>query len=120
MKINDRTAYWNTIDFLRACIRYRNEAGRPANNYTKNPTWLVNMAVNRRAGWPDNPGLTRGSAKPINGEYPKKAGDDYNSLCLLAKDINTPRLIVRDSQLGKWRKLILSKIPHRIADSDID
>jgi len=52
---------------------------------------------------------------PVNGRYPKKAaGDPYNHLRLIAREINTPRLIVRAQRLGEWRKLILKRLPQRI------
>lgn len=103
----------NTIQFLRARIAARS-AGYPV-SYTTDPRWLVNMAVNRRAGWPDDPTCSRGSAMPVNGCYPKRgSGDSYHHLCTIARDVNTPRLIVRPGQLGEWRRLILARIPDRI------
>ena len=102
-----------TIQYLRICQTAR-AAGVPM-SYTTDPAWLVTMAINRRAGWPDDPTLSRGSARPVAGRYPKKAaGDEYNHLRLLARAINTPRLIVRVGELAEWRKLLLAKIPGRI------
>lgn len=106
----------NTIDYLKRCQDAR-RLDYPV-ICTTDPSWLVNMAINRRAGWPDDPGLCRGSAMPINGKYPKKAqGETFNHLHLLAYKINTPCLIVRCGELGEWRKLILKRIPQRILDS---
>lgn len=100
-------------------IRYIKLAKAIRGSYTDNAAWLVNMAINRRAGWPDDPSESRGSCMPVNGRYPKKAiGDTYHHLKLMAREINTPRLIVRSARLGEWKKLILTKIPYRIWDSD--
>ena len=102
-----------TIRLLRRCARLR-AAGVPV-AFTTDPAWLVNMAINRRAGWPDDPSNTRGSAMPVNGKYPHKAeGDQYRHLRNLARAVNTPRLIVRDGELGEWRKLIRHRLPERI------
>jgi hypothetical protein len=73
------------------------------------------MAINRHGGWPDDPSHTRGSATPVDGKYPHKAeGIRYSHLRNLARNLNTPRLIVRDGELGEWRKLIRRRIPERI------
>ncbi len=103
----------NTIRYLRRCQAAR-RAGYPV-AYTTDPAWLLHVAINRRAGWPDDPSLSRGSAMPVNGKYPRKAsGDSYHHLRLIAREVNTPRLIVHASSLGEWRKLLLKRIPHRI------
>lgn len=102
-----------TIDYLKKCQAYRKAGGSVS--FTTDPAWLVNMAINRRAGWPDDPSFTRGSAMPINGTYPKRAsGDAWNHLRLIAHEINTPRLIVRAQRLGEWKKFLLARIPDRI------
>ena len=103
-----------TIQTLRQCQAARAQ-GYPV-SYTYDSAWLVQMAINRRAGWPDDTSLSRGSAMPVNGRYPNKAEGDgaYRHLEQLARDINTPRLIVRPGQLGTWRKLIMARIPNRI------
>jgi hypothetical protein len=98
-----------TICLLRKCQRLR-AAGAPV-AFTTDPTWLVNMAINRRGGWLDDPSHTRGSAMPVDGKYPQRAeGIRYNHL----RNLNTPRLIVRDGELGEWRKLIRRRLPERI------
>lgn len=52
---------------------------------------------------------------PVNGKYPKKAsGDAFNHLRLIAREINHPRLIVREQQLGEWREYFLKRLPRRI------
>lgn len=107
----------NTLAMLRSCIAAR-DAGAPV-AFTGNPIWLINMAINRRAGWPDDPSPWRGSAMPVNGRYPKKAeGDAWNHLRRLAFEINTPRLIVRPGQLGMWRRLIMRRLPDRITTEE--
>jgi hypothetical protein len=106
-----------TIGLLLKCQRLR-AAGSPV-AFTTDPTWLVHMAINRRAGWPDDPSHTRGSAKPVDGKYPHKAeGIRYNHLRNLARDLNTPRLIVSDGELGEWRKLIRRRLPERIYSAE--
>lgn len=52
---------------------------------------------------------------PVDGKYPHKAeGIRYNHLRNLARAVNTHRLIVRDGELGEWRKLIRRRLPERI------
>ena len=100
------------------CCQEARRVGYPV-HMTTDPAWLVNMAINRRAGWPDDPSLWRGSAMPVEGRYPKKAsGDAWNHLRLLAQDLNTPRLIVREARCGEWRRLILARLPHRLTRRD--
>lgn len=102
----------NTLAYLRRCQEAR-ATGSPV-QYTTDPTWLVEQAINRRAGWPDDPSTSRGSAMPVAGTYPKKAsGDAWRHLQLLAHEINTPRLIVRPASLGEWRTFLLARIPRR-------
>lgn len=63
------------------------------------PAWLVTMAINRKAGWLDDPTLSRGSAMPVAGRYPKRAeGDCFMAAWRLARTINGTRIIVRSSQ----------------------
>jgi hypothetical protein len=105
-----------TIEHLARC-RAARARGVPV-SFTTDPAWLVNMAINRRAGWPDDPGHTRGSAMPVNGKYPSKAnGMHFNHLRLLARAINS-KCIVRDGELGEWRKLIYKRIAGRITQPD--
>jgi hypothetical protein len=102
-----------TICLLRRCARLRAEGAPVA--FTADPVWLVNMAINRRGDWPDDPSHMRGSAMPVDGKYPFKAeGTAYSHLRNLARAVNTPRRIARDGELGEWRKLIRRRIPDRI------
>ena len=108
----------NTIAYLRQCQRHR--AVGMTVYMTTDPEWLVDMAINRRAGWPDDPTCQRGSARPVNGrQYPAKAaGDAYRHLELLARAINTPRLVVHIGELGEWRQLLLRRLPQRFCAQD--
>lgn len=106
----------NTLEYLRNCRSLRARGGHVC--FVHDPAWLVNVAINRRAGWPDDPTHSRGSCQPVrrNGIriYPPKArGDEFRHLRQLADKINTPRLIVRISELGEWRKLLMARIPKR-------
>src|SRR5712692_7279277 len=90
-----------TLRYLRLCQQGR-ASGYPV-AFVTDPTWLVQMAINRRAGWPDDPSCSRGSAMPVYGKYPKKAGGDaYRHLRLIADEVNSPRRIVHPGQLGEW------------------
>ena len=121
-----------TIDHLRKCQHAR-ACGFPV-NFTTDPAWLVHQAINRRAGWPDDPGCFRGSCLPVRKnrnkarswdrfttfrqwsalEYPRKAiGETFNHLRNIAQRINS-RVVVRDSELGEWRKLLKARIPGRL------
>lgn len=102
-----------TIRMFRRCLRLRTTGAPVA--FTSDPAWLVHMAINRRAGWPDDPSHTRGSAMPVDGRYPHKSeACRYSHLRNLARSLNTPRLIVRDGELGEWRRLIRRRLPERI------
>lgn len=119
----------NTIEHLRLCQSARAHGHQVS--YTTDATWLVHQAINRRAGWFDDPGCWRGSCRPLpvrqitphgpitiaRGKYPRKAiGETYGHLRTLAYRINTPGLVVRTSELGEWRKLLLARMPERFTD----
>lgn len=62
-----------TIDMLRA-LQARRAAG--ATVYLKtDPAWLLDMAINRRAGWVEDPHAF-GSVQPVNGRLPRFATGD--------------------------------------------
>lgn len=104
----------NTICYLRLCRQARANGYRGACIY--DPSWLVHMAINRRAGWPDDPSTSRGSCMPVNGKYPRRAeGDYYRHLCLTARRINM-RERVYLSELGEHRWLA-RRLPNRFATS---
>jgi len=118
------TSVQSTIIHLHRCILAR-VAGYPV-SFTTDPTWLVHQAINRRAGWPDDPSHSRGSAMPIStrirctliraSRYPPKAmGDLYAHLKLIAREVNTPRLRVHRQRLGEWETYLLRRIPERFA-----
>ena len=103
----------NTIDYLRRCQDAR-AAGYPV-AFTTDPAWLVEQAINRRAGWVED-AHTRGSCLPVEGRLPRKArGDWQRHLRLLARSINTPRLVVRVSELGEHRWLV-GRLPGRFTE----
>lgn len=92
-------------------------------SFTNDPAWLVNMAINRRAGWPDDPSHMRGSCMPVNGKYPRKAAGDGPLRDLwgqLGYMIRTPRVVVRVAELGAARTYLLARIPHRFTDENGD
>ena len=105
-----------TLAYLRRCQAARAAGVHVA--YTTDPAWLVDVAINRRAGWPDDPGHVFASAKPTDdGRYPPKAsGDAYRHLVLRAYEINTPRRIIRPAELGEHRWL-LTKLPGRFEEA---
>ena len=102
-----------TINRLKACQAAR-AAGYPV-SYVTDPAWLLDMAINRRAGWPDDPTTSRGSAMPVNGVYPKSAAGDYGyrALRLFADRVNTPRLIVREQECPRRYR---ARLAHRLTD----
>lgn len=107
-----KTKIGNTIEYLRKC-RAAKDAGYPV-SFTTDPDWLMDMAINRRAGWPDDPTHSRGSCMPIAGRYPRKAtGIIYHDAERTARAVNTPRLIVR------WAPAHLQKLlAHRLYTED--
>ncbi len=101
----------STIAHLKA-LQAARAAGYPV-SYTTDPSWLMNEAINRRAGWVEDT-HTRGTTQPIGGKLPRKATgqwqDDYYRA---ARDVNTPRLVVRPQQIGPARKELLARMPER-------
>ena|SRR3990167_8451520 len=112
--MSQHTPIHATIEYLRSCQAYRNAGGMVT--YTTDPAWLVTMAINRRAGWPDDPSCSRGSAMPVNGHYPQMAaGESYRTLERLSHRVNTPRLIVRERECPlKYR----TRLAHRFFKED--
>ncbi len=81
-------------------------------------TWLLHVAINRRAGWPDDPSDMRGSCMPVRGRFPKRAGGNYyRDLSRVAFTIRMPRRRVCVSELGECRGLLMKRIPGRFATS---
>lgn len=99
-----------TIDYLRRCQAARAAGLRVA--FTTDPAWLVEQAINRRAGWVDDP-HSRGTTIPVAGRLPRKArGDWQRTLRLVAREVNTPRLVVHYTRLGEHRWLA-DRLPRR-------
>ena len=99
-----------TLDMLR--VRQTARAAGYAVSFSTDPAWLVNEAINRRAGWLEDR-HTRGTVRPVAGRFPRKAAGDWQRhLRQIAWRVNTPRLIVRESELGEHRWL-LARMPHR-------
>lgn len=136
----------NTIDYLRLCQKAR-ALGYPTTgpvvaeySLMRDPEWLVDMAINRRAGWPDDPTLTRGSAMPVNqgirtevgahrigihpgmcpaGVYPKRAAGDWGwrTLVQFAHRVNS-RSRIRSRELGILGRVGRTKLAYRVSDDD--
>lgn len=104
----------NTIDRLKLCQRARLQ-DYPV--YLKtNPAWLVTMAINRRAGWPESKDYFA-SCQPVNGQYPKRADDLHSSFRQIVDRINTPRLIVREREVPfRYRNRLQHRLTH---DNDL-
>lgn len=99
-----------TVEYLRACQAARAAGCRVS--FVTDPGWLVNQAVNRRAGWLEEPGA-RGSSQAIAGRLPRKCRADWQRhLRLIAGEVNTPRLVVRPARLGEHRWLV-DRLPGR-------
>jgi len=106
----------NTLAHLQRC-RAARTAGYPV-RYITDPAWLVEQAINRRAGWPEDPSAQRGSCLPVHGTYPRKAsGTRYTHLRTLSGAINTPRRIVHTGDLGEWRKWLMKRLPKRFTNA---
>lgn len=82
-------------------------------------TWMIDTAINRKAGQVDDP-HARVTA-PMNhlGRFPRRrTGDAQSHLYQLAGAINRPRLMVHTSTLGEWGPYLLRAIPHRFSRYD--
>lgn len=92
----------NTIDYLRKCQQARKH-GYPV--YLKtDPAWLVNVAINRRAGWPES-SVFFASCQPVNEQYPKRADENLSQL---AARVNTPNLVIRAQEIPKRYRIRLA------------
>src|SRR4029077_17608315 len=87
-----------TLERLRILQELRVQGVDTRAYYTSDVPWLVHMAINRKAGWSDDPSLSRGSARPVEGRYPPKAHGDYlKDLRLLSGRLkNRGRVEVRE------------------------
>ena len=101
------TRIQNTITYLKQCQTAR-QAGYPV--YLKtDPAWLVNVAINRRAGWPESRYFFS-SCAPVAGQYPKRADECHDSTKQFANRVNTPKLIVREQECPKRYR---TRLQHR-------
>lgn len=107
----ERTAVQNTI----ATLRYYQALRRAgvAVRLTTDPAWLVDTAINRRAGWPEDPHARVTVNAPRL--WRKATGDAEADLRRIARAVNTPRLIVRLGELGSWRRYLARRLAHRLA-----
>lgn len=106
-----------TLEYLRACIRARKDGY--LTSYTTDPEWLIDVAINRRAGWPDDPSHSRGSCMPVNGKYPKRAEGDVFWLCWrLARDLNGTRVTKHECEVRCVPRRVRERIMHRTRDCD--
>ena len=95
----------NTIAYLRRCQEAR-RAGILV-SFATDPAWLLDQAINRRAGWPDDPTHSRGSCMPVMGRYPKRAeGQHMSDTRNLSRRLNN-NIVVREREVPeKWRSRI--------------
>ena len=113
-----------TVKYLRLCREAR-ALGWPTTgpilaeySITRDPEWLVDMAVNRRAGWPDDPSGVRGSCVPVNGKYPKRAEGDVLSGCRrLAWDL-AHRIYTREVSVRWLPRQVRERVAHRLHGPD--
>jgi hypothetical protein len=105
-----------TLDYLRRCREARAE-GRPV-SYTTDPEWLVDMAINRRAGWPE-PTHERGSCMPVGDKFPKRAEND-GPLRQFAQRFNSCRWHPRELEVRWLPRKVRERIEHRVSyDRDL-
>ena len=102
----------NTIKLLVVCQEARRQ-GYPVSLKT-DPSWLVNMAINRRAGWPESR-YYFGSCQPINGVYPKRADENHDSTQQFVRRVNTPYLMIREQEIPRRYR---TRLAHRIWRED--
>lgn len=82
--------------------------------------WLLRVAILRKAKWIEDR-HSREHAPALNhrGAFPRfRTGDAQRHLLQLAARLNTPRLIVRESELGEWKAYLMRRIPRRITRRD--
>ena len=107
-----------TIDYLKTCQKAR--AAGYSVSLTTDPTWLLDMAIGRRGGWLEDR-WTRGITQPVNGKLPRFAmGDAQRHLYQIAQRVNTPRLIVRRTELGEWGRYLEERLPERFTSPGDD
>lgn len=104
-----------TIDYLRRCQMARATGYRVS--YTTDPEWLVDMAINRRAGWPDDPDC-HGSAIPTRaGAYPRRASET-DHVRQFAGMLNGSRWYPRKIETRWLPRWVRERVAHRIRTAD--
>lgn len=104
-----------TIAFLRACQAAR-AAGVPV-SYATDPEWLVDVAINRRAGWPEDP-HAYASCMPVDASmrYPKRAlHDETRWLLQTAHHLNGTRVRLHPHSVPQRYR---ARLAHRLWSRD--
>lgn len=111
----ERAKLRSTLKYLRLCIQARTSGYSVA--YVTDPEWLVDMAINRRAGWLEDPSGHRGATMAINGRFPKRAQGDGN-MWQFVRLLNGSRWCPREIETRWLHRRIRERIVHRIRDND--
>lgn len=101
----------STIHHLKTLMAYRS-AGESV-CYTSDPSWLINMAINRRAGWPED--IHQYGNVRINhrGQVARRSvGRHDTEMRRLRHRVNQPRLIVRERE-ARFDRIIHARLAHR-------
>lgn len=101
-----------TIAFLRH-LQAARAAGAPV-YLTTDPAWLLDMAINRRAGWVEDPHAFGSVNAKVLPRF--AAGTAQGHIVRLAHEINTPRLRVYETSLGEWKRYLLRRLPGRFVN----
>ena len=82
-------------------------------SYTNDPAWLVQQAINRRAGWCEGR-HTRGTCKPVNGKRPRKAAGPWQKdVAHFARHVNGGFLTMVRELPAEYRDRLLAQNRNR-------